>query len=123
MSGHDLLAAVGWLGALALLAGYLQISRGRLAGNGTTYQGLTMIGSLGLGAAAVDGRVWSSAVLNGIWITIGLLTLLRHRRRTGRSYTRAQVAPSEVSRTSTPAAASSSRIRSEAMKSLLDRAR
>jgi hypothetical protein len=63
--------------------------------------------------------VWSSAALNVSWIGTGPVTLALR----GRRYSSAQVAPSEVSRTSTPAAASSARIRSEAVKSLVERAR
>jgi len=82
------LAVLGWLGAAALLAGYVQISRGRLTGAGLGYQGLSVAGSLGLGAAAVGGGVWSSVVLNGLWAAVGLVTLVRRSgsaKRPGRA--------------------------------------
>lgn len=80
----DLLAASGWFGAVALLAGYVQISRGRLTGGGVAYQGLSVAGSLGLGAAAMGGGVWSSVVLNALWVAVGVVTLARRSGSTKR---------------------------------------
>lgn len=71
------LALLGWIGAVLLLAGYVQVSRGRYSGDGPHYQALTLLGSLGLGLAAVGGRVWSSVALNATWVVIGVVTLLR----------------------------------------------
>jgi hypothetical protein len=73
------LALLGWIGAVLLLAGYVQVSRGRYSGDGRHYQALTLLGSLGLGLAAVGGRVWSSVALNATWVAIGVVTLLRGR--------------------------------------------
>jgi uncharacterized membrane protein YccC len=70
---------LGWVGAGLLLAAYVQVSRGRYPGDGLRYQALTLLGSLGLGLAAVGGRVWSAAALNAAWIAIGVVTLARRR--------------------------------------------
>lgn len=70
-------AVVGWAGAVLLLTAYLLVSSGRLDGDGAAYQGLNVLGSLGLGAAAACGGVWSSVALNGIWAGVGVGALVR----------------------------------------------
>lgn len=79
-------ATVGWVGAVLLLAGYGLVSVRRLDGDGALFQLLNVGGSTGLGLAAVAGGVWSAAVLNGLWVAIGLAVLVRGvlRRQGGR---------------------------------------
>ena len=68
---------VGWVGAAVLLLGYLQVSRGRLPGDGVGFQAASVAGSVGLGLAAVDGRVWSAVVVNSLWGSIAVAALVR----------------------------------------------
>jgi hypothetical protein len=39
---------LGWVGALALLGAYALVSRGRVAGDGATFQVLNLVGAVGL---------------------------------------------------------------------------
>jgi hypothetical protein len=112
-----LVTVAGWSGAVGLLIGYALVSSGRMAGDGLGYQLVNVLGSIGLGAAAFVGRVWSSVALNGVWVLIGLAALsrLRATRRRGQLLECSDhCTPSGVSRTSTPAAVSRSRTRSDA---------
>ena len=77
MSWPLLAAVAGWVGAVLLLAGYGLVSVRRLDGDRPLFQVLNVTGSTGLGLAAVAGGVWSAAVLNGLWVAIGLGVLLR----------------------------------------------
>lgn len=74
---RPLAVAVGWLGAAALLLGYVQTSLGRWPGRGAAFQWCSVAGSAGLGLAAVDAGVWPSVVLNVVWLAVGLAALSR----------------------------------------------
>jgi hypothetical protein len=74
----------GWLGAVALLAGYGLLSAGRIRA-GWAYQLLNLAGSVGLGVNAVAHRAWPSAAVNTVWLVIALVAvrgvaMTRHRR-------------------------------------------
>ncbi len=86
---------VGWAGAVVLLLGYFQVSRGRLPGDGTGFQVASVTGSVGLGLEAVDGGVWPAVVVNGLWTVIGTTALIRALRR---RRTRPGAAPAGASR-------------------------
>lgn len=77
MSWPLVAAVAGWVGAVLLLLGYGLVSVRRLDGDRPLFQVLNVTGSTGLGLAAVAGGVWSAAVLNGLWVAIGLGVLLR----------------------------------------------
>lgn len=69
-----LVEVVGWLGAAALLLAYGLLSSGRIAA-GVVYQLLNLGGSVALGVNAVVHRALPSAVVNVVWLVIGVLAL------------------------------------------------
>jgi len=75
-----LVDAAGWLGAAALLLAYGLVSAGRLTGGSTGFQLLNLGGAAGLLANGVHHGAWPSAALNGVWLAIGVLALVRLRR-------------------------------------------
>lgn len=77
-------AVLGWLGALALLVGYWAVSTRRVRADGAVFQVVNVVGSGGLGIAAIAGRVWSAAVLNAVWVVIGVVILGRLTRQVSR---------------------------------------
>ena len=77
----ELVVAVGWAGAVVLMYGYAQTSRGRWAGDGPLFQACSIFGSASLALAAATAGVWSSAVLNVGWLAIGVAVLTRRRGR------------------------------------------
>jgi hypothetical protein len=88
-----LVAAVGWAGALVLVVGYAQTSRGRWPGDGPVFQACSISGSASLALAAAAGGVWSSAVLNVAWMAIGVAVVTsRSRRRPGHARPRSDQA-------------------------------
>lgn len=71
----DLLIEVtGWAGAAALLLAYGLLSSGRIS-SGTVYQVLNLGGSVALAVNAFYHRALPSAVLNVIWLIIGVAAL------------------------------------------------
>jgi hypothetical protein len=70
----------GWAGAFLLLTAYALVSLRRLSGDGVLFQILNLIGSFGLGAVSVAGRVWPNAVVNLVWICVGVVVLIKGRR-------------------------------------------
>jgi hypothetical protein len=76
MTGID---AIGWIAALMLLAAYLLLALRRVDGHSARFHGLNVLGSAGLAANSAVNRAFPSAVLNVIWMAIGVGALVRHR--------------------------------------------
>lgn len=70
---------IGWAGAALILAAYLLLSTGKLGGQSRLYQWMNVVGA----AAFVLNSGWNgampSAVLNVVWMGIGILTLWKIR--------------------------------------------
>ncbi|WP_188193011.1 CBU_0592 family membrane protein [Nonomuraea sp. SYSU D8015] len=75
-----LLAAIGWAGAAALLAGYALVSSSRLSGDGVAYQLLNLFGSAALMVNSAHSAAWPSAGLNLVWAAIGVAALVKLTR-------------------------------------------
>lgn len=75
---NDLTAdIIGWIGAGALLIAYGLISAGKLESDNTNYQGLNVVGSLGLIVNSTWYGAYPSTALNVVWIAIGFFALRR----------------------------------------------
>ncbi len=66
----------GWIGATFILAGYFLLSAGKLDAKSPTYQWLNVIGALGFIANSAWHAAWPSAILNVIWVGIGIVALI-----------------------------------------------
>lgn len=74
---------IGWAAAGLLLSAYALLSRGRLSGQGPSFQLLNVVGSLLVGINSLMHEAWPSASVNAVWLVIGLASLAvteRHRR-------------------------------------------
>ena len=80
-----LLAVTGWAGAALLLAAYALVSSERIPAGGTAFQVLNLLGAAALTVNSASHRAWPSAVLNTIWIFIGLAAVSARRRPIGES--------------------------------------
>ena len=67
----------GWIGAILILAGYGLLSAGKLDARSPTYQWLNVVGALGFIANSAWHSAWPSAILNIIWVGIGVVALIR----------------------------------------------
>src|SRR5689334_1588257 len=83
MTQH-LLAGLSWAGAVVLLYGYAQTSRGRWTGESTVFQACSIFGSATLALAAVSAGAWSSAAVNVVWLVIGAAVVARRAVRPAR---------------------------------------
>ena len=70
----------GWIGAVALLSAYALVSNRRLAGDSIRFQSLNVIGSVLLALNSGYHGAMPSVVVNGVWILIGAVALIRARR-------------------------------------------
>ncbi|MBV9594408.1 MAG: hypothetical protein JO147_11525 [Actinobacteria bacterium] len=68
---------VGWLGAVALLAAYLMLLRGRVDSRSPAYLALNLAGSAGLALSTAAAHVWPSSAVNIVWLMIGIGPLWR----------------------------------------------
>ena len=66
---------VGWTGAVMMLAAYVLLSLGKIASNSVTYQALNIGGAAGFIVNGWANGAMPSAVLNIIWMMIGLYAL------------------------------------------------
>jgi hypothetical protein len=72
--------ALGWAGAAALLLAHALVTREPTRAAGSRYLALNLAGSAGLAASAGAHAAWPSAVLNLLWLALGLTALTRRRR-------------------------------------------
>ena len=78
--------AVGWGGAALILLAYLLLSAGRVDGQSRLYQGMNVVGAAGFIVNGWAHQAIPSAVLNVIWMAIGLAALwkISQQRRPAR---------------------------------------
>ncbi|MFZ4843759.1 CBU_0592 family membrane protein [Mycetocola saprophilus] len=83
-----LIVAAGWIGAILTVAAYGLLSAGKLAADSPWFQVGNIVGAGMLLISAASNGAWPSAVVNGIWIVIGLqasVMLVRRARQRARS--------------------------------------
>jgi hypothetical protein len=76
-----LIEVVGWVGALAVLLAYALVSTERVKSRSGTYQLLNVGGAVGLLVNSAWNGAFPSAVVNLIWIGIGIYALAVARLR------------------------------------------
>ena len=69
--------AVGWIGALCVLVAYGLVSSSRLDARSGAYQALNIAGALGLVINSSWNGAIPSAVVNLIWIGIGVYAVAK----------------------------------------------
>lgn len=81
MSPTELLVEVaGWGGALLILGGYALLTAEKVTSRSPLYQGMNVLGAAGFIVNGWWHGAIPSAVLNVIWMGIGLAALWRMRR-------------------------------------------
>ena len=80
-----LMEVVGWIGATLILAGYGLLTAGRLTAKSPAYQWMNVVGALGFIANSAWNGAWPSAVLNIIWVGIGVVALINIFAKRGRA--------------------------------------
>jgi hypothetical protein len=71
----------GWLGAALILGAYILVSIGKLDGRSKAFQWMNVVGAAGFIVNSGYNGALPSAVLNVIWVCIGLATLWSLRQR------------------------------------------
>jgi hypothetical protein len=71
----------GWLGASLILGAYLLLSMQKVTGQSKLYQGMNIVGAAGFIVNGFWHGAIPSAVLNVVWMLIGVVTLWRIRTR------------------------------------------
>ena len=77
--------AAGWTGALATVFAYGMVTAKRITPDSLLFQGLNIVGASLLAVSASTYGAWPSAVVNVIWVAIGIFALkalLNQRPRT-----------------------------------------
>ena len=78
------IAIAGWSGAGILLAAYALVSLRRLTGDSNAFQIMNIAGAAGIAVNSGSNGAWASAVLNLVWIAIGIAALARRAARSRR---------------------------------------
>jgi predicted membrane-bound spermidine synthase len=73
----ELANVLGWYGAIASLLGYALISFGWLNAQGAAYQGIIVTSTAGLTIISLHKKLYQTALLNAVSVTIGLVALAR----------------------------------------------
>ena len=86
MSGVEIaVETVGWAGAALILLAYLLLSAGRVTGQSLSYQAMNVLGAAGFIVNGWWHRALPSAVLNVLWLGIGVLASWRILKKRGSS--------------------------------------
>lgn len=72
-----LITAVGWAGAVSVLAAYLLLLRRRTTAESHLYLSLNFAGSACLAVSTSIAHAWASAAVNLIWLVICVAPLVR----------------------------------------------
>ena len=72
---------IGWAGAVAVLVAYGLVSAERVTSRSWTYQSLNIAGAIGLVINSSWNGAVPSAVVNLVWIGIGVYALAAAKRR------------------------------------------
>jgi hypothetical protein len=76
---NTLIDIVGWVGAVALLMAYTFVSTRRMEGDSAPYQLLNLGGSAFLMVNSFFYGAYPSSIVNIVWISIAMFTMLRKR--------------------------------------------
>ena len=71
-----IMEVVGWIGAILILGGYALLTAEKVTSRSVSYQAMNVIGATGFIANGVWHKAWPSAVLNIIWVGIGVVALI-----------------------------------------------
>jgi hypothetical protein len=74
-----LVEIVGWLGAALILGAYALLSLGRVTARAPLYQWMNVVGAAGFIVNGTYHGAMPNAVLNVVWMAIGLYSLWRFR--------------------------------------------
>jgi hypothetical protein len=77
--------AIGWSGALLILAAYGLFSASKLEVRSARYELMNILGAAGFIVNSGWNGALPSAALNVVWLCIGLCALLRRRRADNRA--------------------------------------
>ena len=73
----------GWIGAVLILAAYAMLTAGKLTSKDAAYQWMNVVGAAGFIVNSAWNGAWPSAILNVIWVGIGMVALWQMRRTAG----------------------------------------
>ena len=86
MSAEQLaVEVVGWAGAVLILLAYLLLSAGKMTGQSLSYQAMNVLGAAGFVVNGWWHRALPSAVLNILWLGIGVFASWRILKKRGSS--------------------------------------
>jgi hypothetical protein len=71
---------IGWTGAALILGAYLLISTGKLRSDSLAYHLMNILGAAGFVINSGWNHALPSAVMNVVWIGIGVYALSRRRK-------------------------------------------
>jgi hypothetical protein len=79
-----LVEIAGWIAAVLILTAYGMLSAGKLTGKSVAYQVMNIVGAIGFVINTGYNGAFPSAVLNVIWVGIGVWALVKIRTNRGR---------------------------------------
>ena len=74
-----LIEVIGWAGAVLILLAYWLLSAGKLVAQSKMYQWMNIVGAAGFILNSGWNGAYPSAVLNVVWVGIGIWALWRGR--------------------------------------------
>ena len=79
-----LVEVAGWIAAVLILTAYGLLSAGKMTGKSVSYQLMNIVGAIGFVINTGYNGAIPSAVLNVLWVAIGVWALVKIRMNRGR---------------------------------------
>ncbi len=76
-----MMEVVGWIGAILILGAYAMLTAGKVTAKDVSYQAMNVVGAAGFIANSGWNGAWPSAILNVIWVGIGVFALWKIGRQ------------------------------------------
>ncbi len=68
---------IGWMGTALVLAAYFLVSMKKIEADSRVYQGMNLLGVIGVGMNVFHQQAWPAVALQTIWGLIAVFALMR----------------------------------------------
>lgn len=75
-----LIQIAGWVGTFLIVFAYYLISYKKIDSSSKAYQGMNLLGAIGVGINVFHQEAWPAVALQVVWGIIAILSLMKHRK-------------------------------------------
>lgn len=77
---ETLIQIVGWVGTFLIVLAYFLVSYKKVDGSSKIYQGMNLLGAMGVGVNVFHQQAWPAVALQVVWGIIAIVALVRKQK-------------------------------------------